>query len=214
MPKCSREERFQIGRGKPLPFDRYKGVVYYHVHNSGPYYSLRQLQDHVEKAFDLWNVHFAPLALVLTPDPAIAYIHIYFGGVKPKYQWLVNLFPRLKKYFLIQPIPLEYDPENENITYAYGFEAFHTQYAGHIYINDLVPWSKMNIAGRDGLLPIVKVIAHESGHVFNLRHTDNYHIPELMLPEYNIDNVITEDSIAGIDFLYQEFKIKYKRHVA
>lgn len=211
--KCIREERFQIGRGRPLPFDDHKGIVYYTLVNNGTHYDYTQSLDILRDAFNEWNTHFAPLQFVHTSDTDKAYIKIFFSGIKKSWQWLINLFPSMSKYmyFRIEPIPLEYDPVNQNITYGYGFEAFHTNWAGHVYINDLVPWLDMHDHDTKG---IVKVITHELGHVANLSHTQDYNANEIMLPEYNIKNIITKDTIDGINHLYADLKLKYNQNVA
>lgn len=196
--KCAKEERYQVGRGRPLDFDAHGGVVYYYLNNIGSHYDRTETEYRINAAFAEWNKHFAPLRFLPTGNKDKAYVQLFFTGVRPQWKWLVRLFPSLRRSCSIEPIPFD-----EN-TYGYGFEAYHTEYGGHIYLNDDIPWSDLDIA-----LSIVTL--HEAGHVFNIGHTQSHHDGEIMLPEYDLTNHITQDTIdiINLDTMYAPAKSKY-----
>lgn len=189
---CSHgHHRYSVTSEVPMSFK--DGIVYWWVNNVGKDFFEDEQEAIFHKSFDELNVHFNPYGIhfVRASSKAQAFIQIYFTGVKETF-WaglVTSLFPKMRKYFLIEPFIMD----DDTLAYAFGFGS--GKYQGHCYINDKYDWKR-----GDYLLS--KVLLHEILHIANVGHTD--FIDDLMNPNYTNGSIITEDCEAAIHYLYSK----------
>ncbi len=198
LPCSHNHHRFTTTSDTPLPFDE-NGVIHWYAYTSD-HIDYHEQMGVFNKAFDEWNKHFAPLRFVYTDDPNKAYIKIKFSGLRLSIfaELITSIFPYFKKYFTVEPFPME------DNTLAYAFGAGSGKYEGHLYINSKYDWVH-------GDYSLYKVILHELGHNQNIGHTD--HQDDIMYEVYKPNAEITQDSINAVNHIYANLKNNYK-HVA
>ncbi len=150
---------------------------YWHVYNFTPDMPKYKVILAFTQAFQEWQVHFNPIQFVPTDDPNLAHIHIKFGN---------NNTPDLPVKF-----------SNNTLAYAYAPIEPHT---GIMWLNEDVTWSDMS---KPDHILLKVVFMHELGHLFNFGHTDYPH--DIMQPEYNPNNLITNDSVTLLRTLYADY---------
>jgi hypothetical protein len=200
MQPCSHSHaHFTTTSNTPLPFDR-DGKIYWYAYTSASLDYHEQMAAFAQ-AFESWNDHFHPLRFVQATDPRDAYILIRFSGLRMSIlaELITSIFPYFKKYFTVEPFPMD------DLTLAYAFGAGPGRLAGHLYINSKHDWSS-------GPYSLTKVMIHELGHCANIGHTEME--DDIMYEVYRPDAEITQDSIDAVNHLYSSLKTKVKNAIA
>ncbi|MFZ7154011.1 MAG: matrixin family metalloprotease [Bacteroidota bacterium] len=198
---CSHtQENYTLTSDYLLPFTHNDGIVFWYLNNGSSNLGYEEQEAILKAAFADWNKHIEPLRFERTYEKKKAYIQIWFTGIRRTIlaEWITAIFPGMKKYFTIEPFPMD------EAVLAYAFGAGDARYPGHLYINDKYDW-------KSGMYSLCKVVTHEIGHAANIGHSEFEE--DIMFENYRDQACITQDTIDAINFKYGHIKTQYSHVV-